>query len=174
MSDKIDIDTVMTNKVFSGLSKQAVKSMLQNCELFDVATGDYLFRQGSQGDAMFIVVRGSLAVVVDNIYPNDVDGGHKIASISQGSVIGEMCLLGVNKRVADIVAEESSQLIRFPAENFHQGVAKKNVSSLLMAHNIAKILADRLKKANDLLRSPDGNDEPQSDQRVLLFSEILY
>ena len=173
MTDDIDWDAVVKNKVFLGLSKRTVSGLLQDCESVDLEPGEYLFRQGSQSDAMYIVVRGSLSVIIDTIYPDRSKDNSKVASIYQGSVIGEMCFLGVNKRVADIIAEDASHLIRFPADKFNQGVADKKSVYFQMGYNIAKILAGRLTKANDLLSSSPPSDA-LGKQQVITYNELLF
>jgi branched-chain amino acid transport system substrate-binding protein len=57
--------------------------------------GETMIRRGAEGDSMFIVHDGSVAIRVDD---------HEVARLGPGSVVGEMALLTGETRTADVVA----------------------------------------------------------------------
>src|SRR5208282_6785996 len=63
--------------------------------------GEILFRAGAPGDALFIVARGNVEVLVDAV-SGESEAEHKLAELGPGQAFGEMALLSGGPRTATV------------------------------------------------------------------------
>jgi len=102
---------------FSGLSLESccrVAALLKEQEL---APGEILAREGDSGDALFVVLDGSLKLSTQEENPlNRFDLGR----IGPGAVAGELALLTAHSRAATISAEEASLVASLSRDDFEQ------------------------------------------------------
>lgn len=73
--------------------------------------GDWLFRQGDAGDALYLLARGRLQVWIEG----DDHGGGPVAEVAPGETVGEISLLTGGSRSAGIRAVRDSLLLRMDA-----------------------------------------------------------
>jgi CRP-like cAMP-binding protein len=86
--------------------------LLEQAEIAEwqvLSAGQALFRQGAQGDALYIVGQGTLEVRI---------GATAIAKLGPGECIGELALLDGEPRSADALALEDCTLLRVPGSRF--------------------------------------------------------
>lgn len=104
----------------------------------NLAAGETLFRAGDAADGMFVVLEGSLNVLV----------GDKIVENSQrGAILGEMALVDNTPRGATVLAVTSSKLAKVDARRF-QRLIQQNP---FFAMHVMKELVDRIRAMNKLL-----------------------
>lgn len=103
-----------------------------------VAGGEWLFRQGDPGDALYFVLRGRLQVWLD-------DGAEPrwLADQVAGEVIGEIALLSTERRTAGVRAARDSALLRLDRDTFERLVNRHPVMGVRLASHIAERLHDR-------------------------------
>jgi len=84
--------------------------------------GEILFRAGDPGDALFIVARGNVAVLVDAV---SGEGGaeHKLAELGPGQAFGEMALLSGGPRTATVRSLGEVDLLEIDRADFEQLMA---------------------------------------------------
>jgi NTE family protein len=97
----------------------------------EIAAGDWLFHQGDVADAMYVVRRGRLDVVV---------GNRVVRSIGPGEVIGELALLTGERRSAGIRAARDSVLGCVTEDTFRRVVAHDPALLLQVTRTIARRL----------------------------------
>lgn len=93
--------------LFRELDDEAVdhlRALLEETE-FDV--DDVLCRAGEPGDAMFVLMSGSLDVVS----PSAGRAASRLASISPGACVGEIAVLDGESRSADVIATQASTVL---------------------------------------------------------------
>jgi CRP-like cAMP-binding protein len=71
--------------VFSGLTEAEKTDLFGIAEEITVEKGNALFTEGAPGDALFVVLEGTLEVTKK---------GQTLAKVQDGSVLGEMALIG--------------------------------------------------------------------------------
>ena len=77
--------------------------------------GDILFEEGAPGDAAYLIKSGSVNVT------SKVDGQESvIATLSRGSMVGEMAVITGEPRMATVIAAEQSELITIRPENVNK------------------------------------------------------
>jgi CRP-like cAMP-binding protein len=101
---------------------------------------------GSLGDALFLILSGSVAVH---------RGPQTFATLSAGEFFGEMSLVEPAPRSATVTSMEATFLFRLPHDALRQLILDDpNASSVLLVH-VVKTLSERLRRANAMLSSVD-------------------
>ena len=103
--------------------------------------GDIILREGSVGDAMFLIWSGRVAVVKGGLHSPTI-----VMYRQPGEVVGEMALLEHKPRSASVVALDPVRLLRINRDGFHE---------LLKTHpefgtNILASLSARLRAAQEM------------------------
>lgn len=96
--------------------------------------GSELCRQGDDGDRMWLLTKGSVSV---RIATDDARGTRRLASLAQGTTVGEMALIEDAKRSATIVANEDVECLELSKVGYcelrerHPAIAAKLFANLL-------------------------------------------
>lgn len=107
----------------------------QQDDVVRLAPGDVLFREGERGDAMFVLLEGSMDIMV----------GDKVVENSQrGAIIGELALIEQSPRGATAIAHDPARLARIDQRRFHFLIQQNP----FFATHVMKELADRLRQMN--------------------------
>ena len=107
-----------------------------------LAGGEWLFRQGDDGDSLFLLARGRLQVWIDD----GEDGAGKpvlAAEVGPGETIGEISLLTGGPRSASLRAVRDSLLLRMDAATFDRLGHERPQIVRQIAGGIAARLRDR-------------------------------
>lgn len=103
-----------------------------------LAGGATLFEEGDPPDALYVVVRGTLHVLL-----NDPGGETRsVGFLSPGSLVGELGVLLGEPRSATIRVVRDAELLRVPAETFMQLLEADAVLGVA----VARLLGQRLKR----------------------------
>lgn len=108
----------------------------------ECAAGEVLFREGDQGDVMYVIREG-----VVRISKPSRDGDKTLALLGAGEFFGEMSILNAKARNATAEVVEPARLLVINARTFEQMV-KGNAE---IAIRLIKKLAQRLDSANELI-----------------------
>lgn len=92
---------------------------LKYCSL---GKGEYLFRQGDTGDSMFVVLGGELSVFAS---AQDDSEPFFLSLLRCGDVVGEMAFFSQQPRSADVMANQTCQLLE---------LSRSHVESLFQSH----------------------------------------
>lgn len=82
------------------------------------AAGDTIFRRGEAGDALYLIVAGTVAVFAGN-RANDAASA-ALAHLAEGQSFGEMALLTGEPRTATVVAVTDVELLKIAKEHFDE------------------------------------------------------
>jgi len=131
----------LTIPLFHDLGRFAVRLVVLLGTLKNFERGQPIVRKGDPGHEMYLVVNGRADVLGD-------DGQTVLATLARGDVFGEMALLRSATRVADVVARETVEtLVIDEAFLKRLRVRYPRIASRFFI-NIARILSDRLERAN--------------------------
>ncbi|HTE55255.1 MAG TPA: cyclic nucleotide-binding domain-containing protein [Kofleriaceae bacterium] len=89
--------------LFASLSADALLPVAALCHQVDLVRNQVLFEAGEVGDALFVVVSGSVRVM---------RGNQLVARLDAGECVGEMGALDLEPRSATVAADEVTRLIR--------------------------------------------------------------
>jgi ATP/ADP translocase/HEAT repeat protein len=120
--------------IFRELSGEELHFIAGITEEVSVARGEVICHQGDPGDAMYLVLAGSVSVQV---------GGAEILRLGKSEVVGEMAVLDNLPRSADVVASEDTELLRIDAQSFDELLQDKHQ----IVKGIFKVLSSRLRQS---------------------------
>ncbi len=87
------------------------EAFLRHCERVLYSPRSVIFRQGEPGEHLYLVLDGSVSVVVDD---NDQDSEQEmvVSYLNPGDFVGEMGLFGEATRTANLVARTECELAK--------------------------------------------------------------
>jgi CRP-like cAMP-binding protein len=141
------------------------EKIINKAELCEYRSGHTIFRQGDFGDKMYIILKGSVNVIIHYIDPITGKPGEKtVAWMRDGSSFGEYSMLGSKSRAAkdnvftSIIYEQDIDL---KAQNMVEDWKKKNAEEEAVKYN-PSLKADappayqeRTKRAADIVVAED-------------------
>ncbi len=126
----------------SGLDPTACAAVRGRMAGIAVAGGRPLFEQGEAGDALYILVSGSIGI---STHDARTGGVRRVARLVPPDAVGEMALLSGAPRSATALALRDSQLLRLTRDAFEEIVAEHPGTLLYFS----RLLADRLRAAQE-------------------------
>lgn len=114
----------------------------------DMPAGERFIEQGADGDSLYIVVEGQVAIEVN---------GRQIAERGPGASLGEMALLTGQPRSSTCVAAGEVKVLQLNREAFHEVMSERPE----LAQGIIQTLARRLDElSRKVARSRRAPTEP--------------
>jgi CRP-like cAMP-binding protein len=107
MDEPIDPDFLKKSELFENQSGEVIRAVLSQGQLLEYGPGAVVFRQGDEGDRLYVVKSGVLEVVAT---PNDGSEPAVIAYLGTGEVLGELALLTGSPRSATVRSPEHAVL----------------------------------------------------------------
>jgi hypothetical protein len=134
-------------RILAGLTDAQLERFARFTELHQVPQWAEIVKQGSPGDAMYLVLEGELRVRLMIAGKESV-----LATLAAGEFFGEVALFDHGPRSADVVANQDSLLLKIPAGAFQRflGEAPDQAASFLFA--MCKTLIARIRADNKRFR----------------------
>ncbi len=105
-------DRVPPVPLFSDLDAEALERVVEALELRRYDHGDLIVRQGDPGDSFFLVAQGLV-----RIFHETPEGTRNtLATLGEGSILGEMAVLAAEPRTASVDADGGVDLLVFTQE----------------------------------------------------------
>ena len=105
-----------------------------------------IFEQGDEGDALYVILRGSASVRMR------LPGGDlRLVTFSSGTVFGEMALLDHERRSATVTADETLVCLVLGRERFDRLGAEHPRIAMTILANMAREMSLRMRRANRAL-----------------------
>ncbi|MGE5186252.1 MAG: cyclic nucleotide-binding domain-containing protein [Acidobacteriota bacterium] len=128
--------------MFAELDAEDLEELAAVVEEKHVDAGTELFREGETGDAVYLIVRGRVRVLVA------AGGAEKtIDDLGPGSCIGEMAVLDASPRSATVRALERTRALRVPAEGFRRVLADRPEMSQVIVVDLVRRLRGMMAQA---------------------------
>ncbi|HET9718460.1 MAG TPA: MFS transporter [Solirubrobacteraceae bacterium] len=118
-----------------GLDSAARDALAEDALPVRVEAGEWLFRQGEEADAMYLVQAGRMEVVAE-------PSGQLLRQLGRGDVVGELALLTDSPRSASVRAARSSELLMIRRGDFEQLLGASPATSLALSRSLAEQLRD--------------------------------
>lgn len=135
--------------IFSNLSGQEVGRVLQNTKEHLLPKGTVIFQPKDPNDGFYIILDGKVEITLPA-------GGDEtsIATLSNRSIFGEMSFIAKRPRSMKAVAVEETRVNKIDGVAFQTMLDKGDVAAYKVVHNIAILIAGRLRMVEDeLLRT---------------------
>lgn len=107
MSSLIDPAFLKGSDLFENQPAEVLKAVLAQGRVEEYGSGGIVFRQGEQGDRLYIVKSGALEVLAT---PADGAEAVPVAYMGAGEVLGELALLTGSPRTATVRCPEKAEL----------------------------------------------------------------
>ncbi len=129
--------------LFADLPEADLQALYQRAEPLTLAAGDWLMREGEQGDALYAVLEGEIEIT-KRAGEQDV----VLAMRGPGEVIGELALLEQTPRSASGRAVQETHLLTIGKEAFKQVLALSSSAALALLNTFNS----RLRSTEAMLR----------------------
>lgn len=120
--------------LFSGLDPADLQQLARIATERTFAAGDVLARQGETGDALYLIVGGSVRVEQD---------GRPIATRGTGEAVGEMSIVSAAPRAATLAAATETRVLRIGRADFESILRDRPETAM----GVIRVLAARLIEA---------------------------
>jgi CRP/FNR family cyclic AMP-dependent transcriptional regulator len=134
-----DGPAVATERFLGDWPDEAWDRLLEFTEVRRFRQGELVIRAGDRDRSLFIVAEGALAVLGPK--------GKAIATIEEGSVVGEQVFADGQERSADVRALTAAVLLRIGMTNFESFAASEPELARAFLFDIARVLSMRLRTA---------------------------
>ena len=128
-------------------SKEDWARLLDHSEMLRFRTGDLIIRAGEEDRALYIVVDGTLEILLYNERGDE----HRYGTIEPRSVTGEIAFLDGRPRTATIRAVTDGDLMRISFESYEALAARYPELGRAILLDLGRILAARLRHANEVI-----------------------
>lgn len=142
MSLNEEVDLLRRIPLFSNIEPSKLKLLAFTSERLKFREGTELCRQGDIGDSAYIIIKGSVGIVVST--PN---GDVKVAEVHENDIVGEIAILCDVPRTATVIADQDVEVLKISKELFFRMVGEFPQ----MAVEIMRELATRLEKTTGQL-----------------------
>jgi CRP-like cAMP-binding protein len=129
----------LSQTFLDGLTEKEWQTILSFAETKTFAPGEVLVAQGDPDDSFYIITAGSAEVVLG--------GKKRIATVSEGTVFGEMALFDGQPRSATVRALDRGAAIRVTRRAFENLAAWEPLLARRILIDLGKALALRLRMA---------------------------
>ncbi len=116
----------------------------EKTEVITLGVGQALFREGEPGDLMYVLITGTVNIVV---------GSEVIEEAGSGALLGELALIDSAPRAATVVATTDCRLAPLNKEQFHTLIR----GTPYFATEVMKVMADRLRRMDRRVAGGPGS-----------------
>jgi len=128
------------------VGKLDIKALKSMGALKRYLEGEEVCREGDKGHEMFIILQGSVSIIVNSV---------EVAVLDVGSFFGEMSLLDGLPRSATVVAKEDLIALAIGTSNFDKVITMEPN----LAVKIMTTLSKRVRMQNELIVTLTGEEE---------------
>jgi CRP/FNR family cyclic AMP-dependent transcriptional regulator len=160
---QMTLEALRSVPLFASLDDDSAKDLRNLLSERDVPSNTRLFRQGDEGDAMYLIESGRIRISVLDDDKKDVT----LAELAQGDFFGEMSIIDGRQRSADARVIEDSRLAILSRPAFLTFVRKKPDVALEML----SALTDRLRRTDQLLRSRVSRNANEEERKNLTIAD---
>lgn len=138
-------ELLATTPFFASAPPDLIAKIVSQSRVRELVRGDVLFKEGDPADALYVVVKGRIAIAIEN---KPIDSRESvIALMDAGDLFGDMGLLDTGIRSANARALEATSVLEVPYEPLRQ--ALKDSPELLWG--ITTLLVQRLRAMDEAL-----------------------
>ena len=153
----LKLDMLQRMPLFRFLGYQELVRIVGTTEVWSYRKGQDVFREGEEGDALFIVLEGAVEV----FSKDDL-----IAEFGPGQHFGEMALVDKSPRSASVRSRAESKLLVIKRSDFFEVIRKEHDIAVKLLWSFVGVLAQRLRSTSrelqyskELLAAEDLSNE---------------
>jgi CRP-like cAMP-binding protein len=165
MQDLADAAFLRNSDLFENQPDEVLRAVLAQGILLEYGPGAIVFKQGDQGERLYIVKSGVLEVIST---PSDGSDPVPVAYLGTGEVLGELALLTGSPRSATVRSPERAELFSIEKPVFMDLM----VTLPTFARNLCVVLAKRLETTTLKVPRPSGK-QLQGNLRFFDLATII-
>jgi CRP-like cAMP-binding protein len=146
MTTREHIKLLQAMPFFGAINDRSIELILGLSTTCEIPAGDYFYRQGDNGDCLYILEKGEVTIRKELENTSTV-----LCDIKEGGCFGELALITCTPRSASARAETDCRAIRIPQSalfNLYQHDAEQ---FLLIQMNMAREACRRLQQSDEQL-----------------------
>lgn len=138
-------ELLATTDLFADATPAEVERVASAATVRDMVRGDVLFHEGDEPDALYVMVRGRIAIALDH---RPIDSRESVVALMEpGNLFGEMGLLDGGTRSANAKALEPSTVLTVP----YGPVRRMFEERPELLWGVVRLLAGRLRAMDEAL-----------------------
>lgn len=142
----IDSEILKTVDLFQNISERSLQEIIVLMSTLDVKTGQFIFREGDEGDGLYLVLNGE--VRISKNIPGI--GEEALAFLPAGACFGEMTLIEANaQRGASAIANSDCELAKLDRADFLELMEENKDIAVEVLWGFVRTLTRRLANSND-------------------------
>lgn len=152
----LDEKTLKRIRLFKDLQEEELSALLPHLQAVSFKRGEYILREESFGDQIFILSKGKVRVTKDLVkgFDEDIASTEKVLATLSADYLptfGENGILGHAARNANVIAAEDCLLHTLSKCDFDSFAREHYPAAYHIMQNIAQILAERLNSTDENL-----------------------
>ena len=128
--------------LFNNIPKREIALLSRNMHSRHYNVGEYIFHTGDEGAGAAIILNGKIEIKAGDVV---------LATLKEGDFFGEISLVLDERRTADAIAVEDTELVFFLRPELERWIKRAPQQGAKLGTNLAHILAKRLSHANEML-----------------------
>ena len=159
----LKLDVLKGMQMFRYLSYKELVRVSNISEMVELGADKPVFTAGQPGDAMYVVLSGTVRLHKDDT---------KVADMTRGNHFGEMALVDRSVRSLSATATEATRLLVIHRKDFYEIIKREPASAVKMLWAFVQVLGTRLRKTtNDLSDALHGDRHGQETEAENLFQD---
>lgn len=140
------IELLQRMPVFGGIKTDILEYLLGICPTVSMRKDEYFFHEDDQGDSMFVLENGEVAVS-----KSWRGQDHLLQILKEGDCFGEMAVMDHCPRSASVLAVKDCNAIRISAADLYRVYSRDLKQFALIQMNMGREVSRRLREADKLL-----------------------
>jgi len=149
------VELLQRMPIFGAIREDVLAYLLEEAGRIAVQAGDFFFREHDEASAMYVLERGSVAVI---------KGWHGrellLRRLGPGDCFGEMALMDLFPRSASVRALADCSAIELTAANLYRLFERDTEQFALIQMNIGREVCRRLRETDSVLFRASMEDVP--------------
>jgi diguanylate cyclase (GGDEF)-like protein len=134
------MDVLGSIKILSTLAHEELMALYSHMTEETYREGQVLFNEGDKGEVMYIVLSGSVSILVNTPSGEIIE----IAEIKEGNFLGEMSIFDSAARSATCIPKCDTTVLSLKASNFYEFIKTNPVSGISIMHHMLNTVTFRL------------------------------
>lgn len=151
----VSTDLLRQVRLFRGLNQEEIDIVAEATSEWECPRGQYVFKEGDKPEVLYIIESGEVCIQVSTGFLVN----HIICKIGPGEVFGELGFVDHRPRTAAVRCTQQAKLITISLDEYRRlGKHHPNIQRIIYK-NIANVIADRLRQANEKLCELAGRNK---------------
>jgi|GEM_PF-1318486 CRP-like cAMP-binding protein len=165
-----EITNLETSELMRNLNENEIKLFLDCFKENTFSTGDYVFKEGDEGDRLYIVNSG-MVTLKRWVMLGDIEKA--LLTAENGCVFGDISFIDRSGRSASAYVEQDSVILDLTRSDFDSFYEKNPAAGLKVLDNLLNIVATRLRATNKAYLDAVQHDLQISGGHHLNFQHLI-